>query len=96
MKSGLKYYGYDELREGPSRHLTYCFNTLIMMSFFNMINCRDLTEKLTPLKEMKGSPRSVIIYLLIFVAQITIMVVGGPFMGLATWVSKSANLIKIG
>ena len=31
---------------GPSRHFTFIFNTFVMMTIFNFLNCRKLKDEL--------------------------------------------------
>ncbi|OEH76738.1 putative Ca2+-ATPase [Cyclospora cayetanensis] len=97
MRSGRKYklFSTEEDYEdrwvgvfGPSRHLTFVFNTFVLMQLFNMVNARDVEEDFTQkvslprlFVKMTGNPMGFSIWLFILFSQILMVEYGGSMIG---------------
>lgn len=97
MRSGRRYkfFSTEEDYEerwvgvlGPSRHLTFVFNTFVLMQLFNMISAGDVEEDFTkklslPRLFLKMTKNSLgfFIWLFILFAQILMVEYGGSMMG---------------
>jgi len=74
--SGLEMNGYDEKSQGPSTHLTYCFNIFVMMQIFNFLNARKLEDEVNVFEGMKATSYFTIIVIVIFLLQAIILTIG--------------------
>lgn len=75
--NGLKDKGYlQSEHDGPSRHLTYCFNIFVMMQIFNFINARKIHDEFNTFSNISKSPLFIIIVIVIFILQIIILTFG--------------------
>lgn len=97
MRSGRRYklFSTEEDYEerwigvlGPSRHLTFVFNTFVLMQLFNMINARDVEEDFTKKMSLPrlfvktaSNPMGFFIWLFILFSQILMVEYGGAMMG---------------
>ncbi|CDJ60265.1 Ca2+-ATPase, putative [Eimeria maxima] len=73
---------------GPSRHLTFVFNTFVFMQLFNMINARDVEEDFAKkmslprlFVKMASNPLGFFIWLFILCSQVLMVEYGGPMLG---------------
>lgn len=81
---------------GPSRHLTFVFNTFVLMQLFNMINARDVEEDFAKkmslprlFVKMTSNPLGFFIWLFILCSQVLMVEYGGPMLGCHREVSRS-------
>ena len=97
MRSGRRYkiFSTEEDYEerwigviGPSRHLTFVFNTFVLMQLFNMINARDVEEDFTKkmslprlFVKMTSNSMGFFIWLFILFSQILMVEFGGSMIG---------------
>lgn len=107
MRSGRRYkfFSTEEDYEeswvgvvGPSRHLTFVFNTFVLMQLFNMISAGDVEEDFTkklslPRLFLKMTKNSLgfFIWLFIFFAQILMVEYGGSLLGCHYEVRRSKS-----
>eukprot|EP00742_Colponemidia_sp_Colp-10_P000696 GILJ01000758.1.p1 GENE.GILJ01000758.1~~GILJ01000758.1.p1 ORF type:complete len:1153 (-),score=201.35 GILJ01000758.1:459-3812(-) len=62
---------------GPSRHLTYVFNTFVLLQLFNEINSRKLNNELNVFKDFQNNPMFWVIWVLTMGIQIIMVQFGG-------------------
>lgn len=73
---------------GPSRHLTFVFNTFVLMQLFNMISARDVEEDFAKkmslprlFVKMTSNPMGFFIWLFILFSQVLMVEYGGAMLG---------------
>jgi len=74
--SGLEIDGYDESTQGPSAHLTYCFNIFVMLQIFNFMNARKLEDECNVFEGLVCNSYFTIIVIAIFFLQVIILTIG--------------------
>ncbi|CDJ41512.1 Ca2+-ATPase, putative [Eimeria tenella] len=89
---------------GPSRHLTFVFNTFVLMQLFNMISARDVEEDFAKkmslprlFVKMTSNPMGFFIWLFILFSQVLMVEYGGAMLGChregLTWQQWSLSLL---
>ena len=83
--SGLAVDGYDVDESGPSTHLTYCFNILVMMQIFNFFNARKLYDEFNIFEGLGGNRMFLKVVAIIFIVQVFILTLGNIAFRCAQW-----------
>lgn len=66
--NGFEVYGYDYKARGEySIHLTYVFNTFVMLTICNFINARILDDSLNVFREITNSTYFIVIIFVILI-----------------------------
>lgn len=73
-----------ELFAPPTQHFTIVFNSFVMMTLFNEINCRKVHGERNVFKNLSSNRMFIVIWISTFIAQICIVQFGGAWFSTAS------------